>query len=110
MPVIAELRVQEYLDPGELADRLYESFKVFFDLPDFSGAVCATVDPELFFPEAGKHNSVHKAKFLCRQCPVLLVCRDFALNENIKIGIWGGTTPTERRKLRALMSEDDDGS
>jgi WhiB family redox-sensing transcriptional regulator len=36
---------------------------------------------------------------VCRACPVRQPCLSFALDAREMLGIWGGTTPRERRRL-----------
>lgn len=59
-------------------------------------ALCREVDPAIFFLDKG--GSPVEAKSVCARCPVLLDCKDFALNNPV-MGVWAGTTETERRKL-----------
>ena len=40
------------------------------------------------------------AKSLCETCPVLLDCRDYAVDAGEQHGIWGGMTVKERRAVR----------
>lgn len=61
-------------------------------------APCASVDPEVFFPEMGA--SVWRAKEICSTCPVKLKCLNHALERNEVAGVWGGTSPNERKRLR----------
>lgn len=64
------------------------------------------VDPELFFPvtESGPGvRQVAAARAVCARCPVQRQCRDWALQAGEPAGIWGGTTPEERRLLRGRM-------
>lgn len=61
------------------------------------------VDAELFFPvsESGPAlREIAAAKAICARCPVAAACRDWALRSGEVAGIWGGTTPSERRLLR----------
>jgi WhiB family redox-sensing transcriptional regulator len=60
-------------------------------------ALCAEVDPELFFPEQGA--SPRDAKRICRGCPVRGECLDYAAEHGL-LGVWGGTTAQERRQMR----------
>jgi len=39
------------------------------------------------------------AKAICRQCPVLAECREYALSVREPHGIWGGLNEYERRQL-----------
>jgi WhiB family redox-sensing transcriptional regulator len=60
-------------------------------------------DPELFFPvsESGPAaRQIAAAKAVCARCPAAAECRDWALRAGEPAGIWGGTTPEERRALR----------
>lgn len=60
--------------------------------------------PEVdFFPARGQ--SAGPAKLVCADCPVKAECLAHALGDNPlgiveKIGVWGGTSERERRKLR----------
>lgn len=64
--------------------------------PDLPGALCAEVDPDLWFPDRGGRSL--DAKRVCRRCPVAGPCLDYALEYPVH-GIWGGTTVEERRVL-----------
>lgn len=60
------------------------------------------VDPEWFFPEAGRRG--HDAKLVCAGCEVNTECLQFALDhmslwEAGRYGIWGGTSRDERVAL-----------
>lgn len=52
---------------------------------------------KLFFSESAKKQA--KAKALCAECPAINECLQFALNQEIEFGIFGGTTPQERKAL-----------
>jgi len=65
-------------------------------------AACQFEDPELFFPvsEIGPGaRQVALAKAVCARCPVKADCLRFALDNGLDHGIFGGTTPEERRLL-----------
>ncbi|QNJ96044.1 WhiB family transcriptional regulator [Mycolicibacterium fluoranthenivorans] len=59
----------------------------------------------MFFPEdQGRHGLYERqrrAKQICRDCPVLKQCREYALATPEVHGIWGATTPRERAHLLA---------
>ena len=61
-------------------------------------AVCASVDPALWFPEMG--GTAREAKKICATCPVRVQCLEFALERPERFGIFGGMTERERRKLQ----------
>ena len=70
-------------------------------------ALCSQVDTDLFFPEKGQASA--PAKLICRRCPVIADCLQFALDHNIKEGVWGGTSERQRRELRGQRREPDLG-
>lgn len=61
-------------------------------------ALCAQTDPEAFFPEKG--GSTRDAKRVCRRCEVRGDCLAYALDNDIRFGIWGGLSERERRSLK----------
>ena len=61
-------------------------------------ALCAQVDPEIFFPEKG--GSVRDPKRICGMCDVRAECLDYALTHGEAFGIWGGFSERERRRLK----------
>lgn len=61
-------------------------------------AVCAQVGSEIFFPVAGANP--YEAKQVCRNCPVKAECLDYALNQGMVHGVWGGLTEAERRRIK----------
>ncbi len=75
-----------------------------FALEDLEGlqwqdaALCAQTDPEAFFPEKG--GSTREAKRTCRSCEVRAERLEYALEHDIRHGIWGGFSERERRRLK----------
>ncbi|WP_351235447.1 WhiB family transcriptional regulator [Streptomyces sp. NPDC002133] len=71
-------------------------------------AACLGRDPDLFFP-VGNSNSgatlmqITEAKAVCRRCPVVEQCLNWAVKAVSVDGIWGGTTEVERRAMRKRM-------
>lgn len=41
---------------------------------------------------------------ICQKCPIIDKCREYAITNN-EIGVWGGTTEKQRRKLRFNKAE-----
>jgi WhiB family redox-sensing transcriptional regulator len=60
-------------------------------------ALCATADPELWFPGNGGPSVA--AKRICRQCPVRPQCLHYALRHGEEYGIWGGLSYSQRQEL-----------
>lgn len=71
-------------------------------LPWQEQALCAYVDPDVFFPEKG--GSSREAKRICSQCSVAQECLEYALANDERFGIWGGLSERERRRLKRLAS------
>jgi WhiB family redox-sensing transcriptional regulator len=68
------------------------------DIPEWMDhGPCGQVDPEVFFPERGLSNT--NAKKVCANCPVIMDCLFYALDEQIVWGVWGGLSYAERRKF-----------
>ena len=72
------------------------------ELPWAEEALCAYVDPDVFFPEKG--GSSREAKRICAQCSVRDECLEYALANDERFGIWGGLSERERRRLKRLAS------
>jgi len=65
---------------------------------------CASREPDLFFPPAygaANRQAVEVAKALCAVCSSKPRCLSEALARDEQYGIWGGTTPHERLRIRA---------
>jgi len=76
--------------------------------PIFAEAQCANVSfPDLFFPESKQELKDVKPMIdkTCRLCIHQVECLSFALNNEIKEGIWGGLTPDERKELKAQQAK-----
>lgn len=57
----------------------------------------ANVPADVFFGETKQE--IAQAKAVCGSCIAQAKCLSYAIN-NEDYGVWGGTTPAERRKLR----------
>ena len=66
-------------------------------------ALCRDEDPELFFPigtTGPAATQVEHAKVVCRRCPAVQPCLEWALETSQEAGVWGATSEDERRALR----------
>lgn len=66
--------------------------------PWMQNARCATTDPDLFFPDEG--GSSVAAKRICRTCPVINECLEYATRTRQNVGVWGGKAPRQLRAVR----------
>lgn len=65
-------------------------------------AACRDEDPELFFPVSDMGPGAQqtaRAKAVCARCPVREQCLDYAVENGLDHGIFGGLTERERRDL-----------
>lgn len=69
-------------------------------------ALCVGEDPELFFPLVETDRATARARAVCRRCPVLLACRDWAVRHGETDGVWGDTTASQRRAIRGNFLRD----
>lgn len=58
---------------------------------------CRHYPPALFFPSDGV--GVDKARKICAGCPVASTCLEYALEQRIEHGVWGGCSERERRRI-----------
>jgi len=65
--------------------------------PWMKQAACAGKS-ELFYEEKSRI-IIARAKVICESCPVKDPCLDHAM-ENEPLGLWGGMTANERRRMR----------
>jgi hypothetical protein len=65
---------------------------------------CQTVDPETFFPAPSE--PADAAVALCRTCDVQGACLAWALEVGDCHGVWGATTPRERRAMLVAWRSD----
>lgn len=74
--------------------------------PWMQDAPCSEVDPEIFFPSIGAAVPIQVAHAvsICESCDVRLKCLAYALEHDERFGIWAGTTPKQRAKMRRAVS------
>lgn len=61
-------------------------------------ASCKEYPPVVFFPSDGV--GVEAARKICAFCTVKTACLEFALENSIDHGVWGGTSERERRRIQ----------
>jgi len=66
--------------------------------------LCQNVDPETFFPAPSE--PADAAVALCRTCDVQGSCLAWALDVGDCHGVWGATTPRERRAMLVAWRAD----
>ena len=58
---------------------------------------CRDIAPSTFFPSDGV--GVDVARRICADCPVKAPCLEYALENHIDHGVWGGCSERERRRI-----------
>jgi WhiB family redox-sensing transcriptional regulator len=58
---------------------------------------CRDYPPAVFFPSDGV--GVDRARKICATCAVTDQCLEYALDQRIDHGVWGGTSERERRRI-----------
>lgn len=67
------------------------------DLGWMAEALCAQTDPDIFYPEKG--GSTAPATSICNNCSVRAECLEYAVSNDIRHGIWGGTSDNDRKRI-----------
>ena len=72
--------------------------------PDLTwiGQAACREEPSRRFVDPADHAEIRAALSVCQRCPVRDPCLETALNHRVEadVGIWGGTTPSQRRQIR----------
>ncbi len=58
---------------------------------------CRGLEPSIFFPD--DEDEAIDAKAVCGDCNVRVACLEHALTIREKVGVWGGATERERRRI-----------
>ena len=58
---------------------------------------CRGLDAGIFYPDNDEEAEI--ATQVCRECGVRTACLEFALTKREKVGVWGGATERERRRI-----------
>lgn len=68
----------------------------------WSAGACHDLPAEWFHPERGQSTS--EAKAVCATCHIRVSCLEWALANNERFGVWGGTCERERRRIRRRLA------
>ena len=86
----------QLLSPQMLADARADTKRMWA-----AGALCASVDPELFFPP--HDDPATETRQICARCPVRGQCVAYSVIADEPFGIWGGFDRDERQALRRQL-------
>lgn len=97
---------------GIASDRDRKMLQALMDGADLEALVLLPARPEWWaeaacrgrpdvnwFPTQGEPAT--PAKAVCASCPSREPCREFAIDEHLDVGIWGGQSARDRRRGRA---------
>jgi WhiB family redox-sensing transcriptional regulator len=66
-----------------------------------SEGICGQAEPDAWFPEKERDGGdARLVRRICNGCPVRRQCAEYAIDERIPHGIWGGMSPNERSAER----------
>jgi WhiB family redox-sensing transcriptional regulator len=85
-----------------VAGELSEQGRLAAAIDVWEAALCAQVDPELFFPEVGQPTK--EAKAVCAACPVRVAC--LSVFGDLPFGVVGGQSAQNRRAHRVAARND----
>lgn len=70
-------------------------------------ALCREIGGDFWHPDEGEGQTyaTNRALEICRDCPVRVQCLSYAMNNNEMLGVWGGTTPSERKRMRRSLRD-----
>lgn len=92
--MMVDLDILEAYDPLR---RLIDKLNLDEDQDWQKLAHCLDQELNLFFPEKGA--STQQAKKICAGCIVRSECLEYALENNIKDGVFGGASRRDRRRI-----------
>ena len=86
-----------------------KSAKLYRDLiraiQDLGGNIPCTENPDYWDDEqpgmdfTTRQSQISGAKALCRACPVMMMCAEYALSAHEPTGVWGGYSSADREKM-----------
>lgn len=98
------------LRPGvnDIYMEIFREFKLYdMETNWMKSAKCKGRDDMKWFPEPGESHTVAVTKQFCQDCRVKKRCLEYALNNLIPYGIWGGMSATERKKMLNTTNNND---
>ena len=60
--------------------------------------------PELAFGSRARY--CHRSTAICAGCPVKTLCLEYALEQRVDHGVWGGASERERRRILKRRRDD----
>jgi WhiB family redox-sensing transcriptional regulator len=94
MEMHPEARGSQEWDESSIFERVNELRPLWME----RGA-CRSHSVNEFFPDRGRNIEIAQAKAICRTCPVIVPCLEYALDRPGLQGIWGGRSIRQRHEL-----------
>lgn len=77
------------------------------DLARWPPRACEGADTRLFFAEGLGHlTTATRAKAICRRCPAVRACAEYAIPLAPLHGIWGAMSAAERAEIRSQQQKE----
>jgi WhiB family redox-sensing transcriptional regulator len=87
-----------------MTDSYWPQASFMFQRTDWQdNAACRGEPTDMWFPARGEESFYAKA--ICNECPVREQCLEYSLEIPNLIGIWGGLSGKERRKLKHIRAQ-----
>lgn len=67
-------------------------------------AICSDLEPDIFFPNAGRPPKNPEYKTICGNCPIQHFCLEYGIVHEEE-GVWGGQTKSERDALPYILKQ-----
>lgn len=67
-------------------------------------AICTDLDPNIFFPGAGRPSKNPPYKEICGNCLIQHFCLEYGIVHE-EVGVWGGLTQSERDSISPILKE-----
>lgn len=97
-----EAKKSDSITPQQIAIQNFTNLLEEYQPSWAKSAACKSTSSKEFFPKRG--DSTKEAKEICLSCIVAQQCISYALANNERFGIWGGTSERDRRRLRRAIS------
>lgn len=100
---------------ANIEDYKYEKLVELPSLKDWGNdawrkkAACRGFDTNLFFPKRYSEDglaSISDGRIVCASCTVRKECLEFAMDNNINHGLYGGLAPKDRRTKSSTVAKD----
>jgi hypothetical protein len=88
------------IDTSNNQNKLFDNLDIFYHFGNYNSIKCNTENAEQFFVD--KHKKSEETKRICNSCPAQIKCLEYALDQRIQFGIFGGLSIRDRLKYKTF--------